>query len=222
MRDSRAGPFSGCCTAPLKDTGAGMPKASSQFWLQALVSAGVSGAAQLCLPRVFVSVFGCLWPIFFFLIFGRLPSAFLSAFLWLPLCVLCMPAVDTLPEGLRGWVQVPRVQTAWAQIPQVSYGSSFQVASGKPRAQHPCHSILSSTPKGFEPLRAEPIGFWVQPRSRSDTNKHGKDLHHGVQVSYTPRSNCSQKALFPRLLWQALAHAAHSKHIVFSSKELGP
>ena len=34
------------------------------------------------------------------------------------------------PSGLRGWPQVPLVQTAWAQIPQVSYGSSFQAAAG--------------------------------------------------------------------------------------------
>ena len=26
------------------------------------------------------------------------------------------------PSGLRGWTQVPLVQTAWVQIPQVSYG----------------------------------------------------------------------------------------------------
>ena len=28
------------------------------------------------------------------------------------------------PSGLRGWTQVPLVQTAWGQIPQVSYGST--------------------------------------------------------------------------------------------------
>ena len=28
------------------------------------------------------------------------------------------------PSGLRGWAQVPLVQTAWVQIPQVSYGST--------------------------------------------------------------------------------------------------
>ena len=28
------------------------------------------------------------------------------------------------PSGLRGWTQVPLAQTAWVQIPQVSYGST--------------------------------------------------------------------------------------------------
>ena len=81
-----------------------------------------------------------------------------------------------------------------------------------------------SSPCGQSPLDFESnsLAARTQCLLLRTSNKHGKDLHHGLQVSYAPRPHCSQKAFFLCLLWQALAHAAHSKHIVFSSKELGP
>ena len=94
------------------------------------------------------------------------------------------------PSGLRGWTQVPLVQTAWVQIPQVSYGSTPALPPPQKKSvaaagmlsptellaqaelSEACHSQsrqINSTPRGFEPLRAEPIGFRVQLLSRSDT-----------------------------------------------------
>ena len=41
-------------------------------------------------------------------------------------------------------------------------------------------------------------------------------------VSYSLSSNCSEQAFFPCLLWEALAHAAHNKNTVYSSRDLSP
>ena len=49
-------------------------------------------------------------------------------------------------SGLRGWTQVPLVQTAWVQVPQVSYGSGLKVATGNcwPTETHSSSRDLSS------------------------------------------------------------------------------
>ena len=46
-------------------------------------------------------------------VWSRIDTSFLSRAFWRCTMTLC-------PSGLRGWTQGPLVQTAWAQIPQVS------------------------------------------------------------------------------------------------------
>ena len=79
------------------------------------------------------------------------------------------------PSGLRGWTQVPLVQTAWVQIPQVSYGPTpalpppqqnkvwLQQACSRPQKllaqaelSEACHSqSRHSSPCGQSPLDFE-------------------------------------------------------------------
>ena len=88
------------------------------------------------------------------------------------------------PSGLRGWTQVPLVQTAWVQIPQVSYGPTpalpppqqnkvwLQQACSRPQkllAQAELSEACHSQSRHSSPCGAEPIGFRVQLLSRSDT-----------------------------------------------------
>ena len=94
------------------------------------------------------------------------------------------------PSGLRGWTQVSLVQTAWVQIPQVSYGSGLKVATGNcwPTETH-CSSrdLSSESPSWLRERLPEPslcgqslldfesnsLAAWTQCLLPRVSNKHG-------------------------------------------------
>ena len=87
------------------------------------------------------------------------------------------------PSGLRGWTQVPLVQTVgsnptgviWPHSSSPTPTTKQSVAAAgmlsPTEALSPGRAVrgLSLTVQAFEPLRAEPIGFRVQLLSRADT-----------------------------------------------------
>ena len=74
------------------------------------------------------------------------PGCFLQKFSPSKQLTLC-------PSGLRGWTQVPLVQTVWVQIPQVSYGSTPALPP-PPKKQSVAAAGMLSPTEALSPGRA--------------------------------------------------------------------
>ena len=79
------------------------------------------------------------------------------------------------PSGLRRQTQVLVERSAWVRTPQLSFFprvcACAQLSSRRLRGQsNDCkRKPMETTPRGFEPLRAEPNGFLVHLLNHSDT-----------------------------------------------------
>ena len=89
--------------------------------------------------------------------------------------IFTFQAVDTLPEwsmevsyGSTPALPPPQKTKVWLQQ-ACSRPQKLLAQAELSEAGHSQSRQINSTPRGFEPLRAEPAGFRVQLLSRSDT-----------------------------------------------------